>query len=168
MGSMWLWWVCSDVGVVCSDWCIMGQVVDQHGGPWVMGFGFGLIWAFFWVDHVALTFSGYFLSWSVYYGSSFDRCGFYVFLGWSSTFFWVFSAAWVEMATGRVRVGFSHIRTRPAGLLSKLKPSPINKRVFYAGPRPTPSGPTGPAQPMPLQLGKKKKKPEALNLHKRT
>ena len=49
MGSMWLRWVCSDVGVVCSDRCIMGQVVDRHGGPWVMGFGFGLIWAFFWV-----------------------------------------------------------------------------------------------------------------------
>ena len=173
MGSMWLRWVCSDVGVVCSDRCIMGQVVDRHGGPWVMGFGFfgfGLIWAFFWVfsglinvswvklqsmwlwgfsgliidvflaifwvnhvastfsgligvswvklrsmwlrrfsgliigvflgifwvDHVALMFSRYFLSWSVYHGSSSDRCGFYVFLGWSSTFFWVFSTAWVS------------------------------------------------------------------------
>ena len=73
MGSMWLRWVCSDVGVVCSDRCIMGQVVDWHGGPWVMRFGFGLIWVdrcivgqtpidvastFFWVDH--RRFSGYF------------------------------------------------------------------------------------------------------------
>ena len=40
MGSMWLRWVCSDVGVVCSDRCIMGQVVDWHGGLWVMGYGF--------------------------------------------------------------------------------------------------------------------------------
>ena len=49
MDSMWFRWVCSNVGVVCSDRCIMGQVVDRHGGPWVMGFRFGLIWAFFWV-----------------------------------------------------------------------------------------------------------------------
>ena len=75
------------------------------------------------------------------------------------------------MATGRVRVGFFHIRTRSIGLLSKPELDPINKRVFYAGPRPALSGPTGPAgptQPMPLQSEKKKKKPEALNLHKRT
>ena len=38
-------WVCSDVGVVCSDQCIMGQVVDRHGGPWVMVYGFWI-----WVD----------------------------------------------------------------------------------------------------------------------
>ena len=31
------------MGVVCSDRCIIGQVVDWHGGPWV--------------------FSGYFLAW---------------------------------------------------------------------------------------------------------
>ena len=36
----WVRWVCSDVGVVCSDRCIMGQVVDRHGGPWVMVYGF--------------------------------------------------------------------------------------------------------------------------------
>ena len=45
MGSMWLQWVCSDVGVVYSDRCIMGQVVDRHGRPWVMGYGFWI-----WVD----------------------------------------------------------------------------------------------------------------------
>ena len=38
-------WVCSDVGWVCSDRCIMGQVVDRHGESWVMGFGFWI-----WVD----------------------------------------------------------------------------------------------------------------------
>ena len=27
-------------------------------GLWFMGFGFGLMWAFFWVDHVVSTFSG--------------------------------------------------------------------------------------------------------------
>ena len=56
----------------------------------------GVFLGIFWVDHVALMFSRYFLSWSVYHGSSSDRCGFYVFLGWSSTFFWVFSTAWVS------------------------------------------------------------------------
>ena len=91
MGSMWFRWVCSDVGVVCSDRCIMGQVVDWHGGPWVMGFGFGLIWAFFWVNHVASMFSRYLLGWLVYHGSSSDWCGFDIFLGWSSVFFLVFS-----------------------------------------------------------------------------
>ena len=38
------------MGVVCSDRCIMGQVVDWHGGPWVF---FGMVdWhggTFFWV-----------------------------------------------------------------------------------------------------------------------
>ena len=45
MGSMWLRWVCFNVGVVRSDRCIMGQVVDRHGGPWVMGYGFW-IWVY--------------------------------------------------------------------------------------------------------------------------
>ena len=67
MGSMWLRWVCFNVGVVRSDRCIMGQVVDRHGGPWVMGYGFwiwvdlGIFLGIFWVDHVASTFSRYFL-----------------------------------------------------------------------------------------------------------
>ena len=70
------------------------------------------------------------------------------------------------MATGWVRVGFFHIQTRPAGILSKPKHGPINKRVFYAGPRPTPPGPMGPTQPMPFQgpirgsIKKKKKSPK--------
>ena len=41
----WVRWVCSDVGLVCSDRCITGQVVDRHGGPWVMVYGFWI-----WVD----------------------------------------------------------------------------------------------------------------------
>ena len=55
------------MGLVCSDRCIMGQVVDRHGELWVMGFGFwiwvdlGVFLGIFWADHVALTFSGYFL-----------------------------------------------------------------------------------------------------------
>ena len=52
------------MGVVCSDRCIMGQVVDWHGGLWVMVYGFwiwvdlGVFLGIFWVDHVASTFSG--------------------------------------------------------------------------------------------------------------
>ena len=41
----WVRWVCFDVGVVCSDRCIMGQVVDRHGGSWVMVYAFWI-----WVD----------------------------------------------------------------------------------------------------------------------
>ena len=85
MDSMWFRWVCSNVGVVCSDRCIMGQVVDRHGGPWVMGFGFGLIWAFFWV------FSGL-IMWLLRFLGIFwvDQC----IMGQApinvaSTFFWV-------------------------------------------------------------------------------
>ena len=33
------------MGVVYSNRCIMGQVVGQHGRPWVMGYGFWI-----WVD----------------------------------------------------------------------------------------------------------------------
>ena len=64
---------------------------------WAVGYGFwiwvdlGIFLGIFWVDYVASTFSGYFLGWSVYHGSSSNRCGFDVFLGWSSAFFWVFS-----------------------------------------------------------------------------
>ena len=70
------------------------------------------------------------------------------------------------MTTGWVQVGFFHIQTRPASLLSKLEHGPINKRVFYAGPRPAPPGPMGPTQPMPFQgpirgpIKKKKKSPK--------
>ena len=31
------------MGVVCSDRCSMGQVVDWHGGPWVF-LGYFLAW----------------------------------------------------------------------------------------------------------------------------
>ena len=57
---------------------------------------------------------------------------------------------YIGMATGWVRVRFFHIQTRPAGLLSKPEHGPINKWVFYAGPRPAPPGPMGPTQPMPF------------------
>ena len=53
--------------MVCFDRCIMGQVVDWHGGPWVMGYRFWI-----WVD--LDVFLGIFLGGS---------CGFDVF--------WVFS-----------------------------------------------------------------------------
>ena len=91
---MWVWF--ASIGVSWVKWWI-GMV---GCGLWVTGFGFGLIWMFFWVfswvDHVASTFSRYFLGWSVYHESSSDRCGFDIFLGWSSAFFWVFSTAWVS------------------------------------------------------------------------
>ena len=127
MGSMWLRWVCSDVSVVCFDRYIMGQVVDQYGGPWVMGYGlwvldlgwsghffgyfldwscgFDVFWVFSGLIDVSWVklwskwlwcFSRYFLGWLVYHRSSSDQCGFDVFMGWSSAFFWVFSMAWVS------------------------------------------------------------------------
>ena len=39
----------------------MVQVVDRHGGPWVMDFGFGLIWAFFWVFYGLIMWLQHFL-----------------------------------------------------------------------------------------------------------
>ena len=58
----------------------------------------------------------------------------------------------VGMATGRVRAGFFHIRTRPAGLSQKSEPGPFIKRVFFFTPNPPRRASTGPvphAQPSP-------------------
>ena len=53
------------------------------------------------------------------------------------------------MATGRVRAGFFHTRTRPAGQDPWPEPEPFIKRIFFPGPGPAPTGPTGPAGPVP-------------------
>ena len=53
------------------------------------------------------------------------------------------------MATGRVRAGFFHTRTRPAGQDPWPEPDPFIKRIFSPGPGPAPTGPTGPAGPVP-------------------
>ena len=53
------------------------------------------------------------------------------------------------MATGRVRVGFFHIRTRPAGLFQKSEPDPFIKRVFFFTPNPPRRASMGPAGPVP-------------------
>ena len=47
------------------------------------------------------------------------------------------------MATGRVRAGFFHIRTRPAGQDPQPRPGPFTKRIFFPGPGPAPAGPRG-------------------------
>ena len=39
------------------------------------------------------------------------------------------------MATGRVRAGFFHTRTRPAGLSPKPEPGPFINRIFFPGAR---------------------------------
>ena len=67
------------------------------------------------------------------------------------------------MATGRVRVGFFHIRTRPAGLSQKPGPGPFIKRVFFLTPNPARRVPAGPIAmprfgPKPWPNPKKKKK----------
>ena len=63
------------------------------------------------------------------------------------------------MATGRVRAGFFHIRTRPAGLNPWSEPDPFTKWVFFPGPRPAPVGPHGPRLGQPdLDPTQKKKK----------
>ena len=68
------------------------------------------------------------------------------------------------MATGRVRVGFFHTRTRPAGQDPWPRPAPFRVPGFFPGPRPAPTGPHGPRGPR-LEIGpnswpnqKKKKK----------
>ena len=53
------------------------------------------------------------------------------------------------MATGRVQVGFFHTRTRPAGQDPWPEPDPFIKRIFFPGPGPAPTGPMGPAGPVP-------------------
>ena len=68
------------------------------------------------------------------------------------------------MATGRVRAGFFHTRTRPAGQDPWPGPAPFRVSGFFPGPRPAPAGPHGPRGPR-LEIGpnswpnqKKKKK----------
>ena len=75
------------------------------------------------------------------------------------------------MATGRVRAGFFHTRTRPAGLSPKLEPGPFINRVFSLEPGPASAGPRGPRGPRQalLDLGlirsPTKKKKKNLNGH---
>ena len=57
------------------------------------------------------------------------------------------------MATGQVRAGFLHTRTRLAGQDLRPGPGPIINRVFFSGPRPAPSGLAGPVQPLGLKSG---------------
>ena len=61
-------------------------------------------------------------------------------------------ASVLGMATGRVRAGFFHTRTRPAGQDPWPEPDPFIKRIFFPGPGPgpgpAPTGPTGPAGPV--------------------
>ena len=45
------------------------------------------------------------------------------------------------MATGRVRAGFFHTWTRPAGQDLRLGPSSFTNRVFFQGLEPTPVEP---------------------------
>ena len=61
---------------------------------------------------------------------------------------WFFADLSLGMATGRVRAGFFHTRARPASLDPRLEPGPISKRIFFAGPRPTPPGPVGSTGPV--------------------
>ena len=72
------------------------------------------------------------------------------------------------MAMGRVRAGFFHTRTRPAGLSPKPEPSPFINRVFFLEPGPASAGPRGPRQAL-LDLGPirspTKKKKKNLNGH---
>ena len=68
------------------------------------------------------------------------------------------------MATGRVRAGFFHTRTRPAGQDPWPGPAPFRVPGFFPGPRPAPAGPRGPRLEIgpnlwPNQKKKKKKKP---------
>ena len=69
------------------------------------------------------------------------------------------------MATGRVRAGFFHTRTRPAGQDPWPGPAPFRVPGFFSGPRPAPAGPRGPHGPR-LEIGpnlwpnQKKKSPD--------
>ena len=72
----------------------------------------------------------------------------------------------VGMATGRVRAGFFHTRTRPAGQDPWPEPAPFRVPGFFPGPRPAPAEPHGPRGPR-LEIGpkswpnqKKKKSPD--------
>ena len=55
----------------------------------------------------------------------------------------------VGMATGRVRAGFFHTQTRPAGQDPRSEPDPFTKWVFFPGPGPTPVGLRGPRPARP-------------------
>ena len=48
------------------------------------------------------------------------------------------------MVTGRVRAGFFHTRTQPAGQDPWPGPAPFRVPSFFPGPRPAQPGPTGP------------------------
>ena len=69
------------------------------------------------------------------------------------------------MATSRVRAGFFHTRTRPAGQDPWPGPAPFRVPGFFPGPRPAPAGPHGPRGPR-LEIGpnswpnQKKKNPD--------
>ena len=73
----------------------------------------------------------------------------------------------VGMATGRVRAGFFHTRTRPAGQDPWPGPAPFRVPGFFPGPRPAPAGVRGARGPR-LEIGpnlwpnqkKKKKSPD--------
>ena len=56
------------------------------------------------------------------------------------------------MAMGRVRAGFFHTRTRPAGQDPWPGPAPFRIPGFFPGPRPAPAGPHGPHGPR-LEIG---------------
>ena len=62
------------------------------------------------------------------------------------------------MATDRVRARFFYIQTWPAGQDPWPGPGPLTKRVFFPGPRPTPTGPTGPVKGLSPICGSTKKK----------
>ena len=64
------------------------------------------------------------------------------------------------MATGRVRAGFFHTRTQPAGLDLRPEPGRISKRNFFAGPKPAswaPRAPLGHGTSGPILWPNKKK-----------
>ena len=71
------------------------------------------------------------------------------------------------MATGWVRAGFFHIRTRPAGQDPWPEPAPFRVPGFFPGLGPAPVGPHGPR----LEIGpnswpnQKKKKPRFIFSH---
>ena len=75
------------------------------------------------------------------------------------------------MTTGRVRAGFFHIRTRPAGQDPQPRPGPFTKRIFFPGPGPAPAGaPRAPRAPLgrgtsgPILWPNRKKKKSLPNI----
>ena len=53
------------------------------------------------------------------------------------------------MATDRVRAGYFHIKTQPAGQDPRPEPGPFTKRIFFPrpDPAPAPAGPRGLLEP---------------------